>query len=133
MITNRIRAKIDYLRKQPEQVRLRAATTWTAIAGSIIALLWITVILPLEIKMNRSDSKENLSANKILPLPTQPVPTTSPESAVAGVRVTPTLPPLSTVSPVNSSPTPSSAPVASVSPTSSPSQDPEFIPVSTPQ
>jgi hypothetical protein len=108
MINRRIRAKVNYLRTQPEAVRLRAATTWTAIIGGIISLLWITVLLPLQLKSNNSDTNDSVVKQVVSEVQE------FRESEVAGIRVTP-----------SNTPT---YPVATPTPTIQPT----FIPVSTP-
>ncbi len=123
----RIRSKIEYLRTQPEPVRLRAATTWTIVSGSIISLLWVTLLLPMEIKHNRNSHQAS--------------DTTAPKSSVAGIITSATPTPLITSNRFVTQPnsvlktTSSIAPSipSVVLPTPSASPEPNFIPVATPQ
>lgn len=49
--------KIDHLRQQPEDKRLRAATLLTAGSGGILVVLWLAILLPLQIRLNAPDSE----------------------------------------------------------------------------
>ncbi len=51
-----MRRRIEELRQQPEHVRLRAASFMTAASGVILVLLWMTVLLPLQLRFNGSRS-----------------------------------------------------------------------------
>ena len=57
---HRFRNKLDHLRQQPEPVRLRVVAYLTAVSGIAISLLWITVLLPLQLRLNspRSENQE---------------------------------------------------------------------------
>lgn len=47
-----IRQRIEELRQQPEDKRLRAATLLTAGSGGLLVVLWLAVLLPLQIRLN---------------------------------------------------------------------------------
>ncbi|MEX1997686.1 MAG: hypothetical protein WEA04_03350 [Candidatus Andersenbacteria bacterium] len=92
----KIKEKIEYLRQQPEPVRLRAASLLTAASGVVLVIVWLTILLPLQLKLNRGD---NATGRQVLipspsPLPSsnllgQPLPPL--RSQVAGtVNPTPT-------------------------------------------
>lgn len=51
-----IKRKLEDLRQQPEAVRMRAATLLTAASGGVLIILWVTVLLPLQIKFSSPDS-----------------------------------------------------------------------------
>lgn len=46
----RVKNHLEYLRQQPEHVRLRVAIRYTLIIGAIIAALWLIIFLPLQIR-----------------------------------------------------------------------------------
>lgn len=49
----RIKKKFDQWRSEPEEVRLRIATTLTATTGFGIALVWFFILLPLQLVLTR--------------------------------------------------------------------------------
>lgn len=46
----RLKNRLEYLRQQPEHVRLQAAIRYTIILGIIVAAVWLIVFLPLQIR-----------------------------------------------------------------------------------
>jgi len=50
MVFERVKQRIEYLRQQPEHVRLQAATRYTIIAGIILVILWLVILLPLQLR-----------------------------------------------------------------------------------
>lgn len=111
-----IKQRIEHLRQQPEPVRMRAVTLLTAGSGALLVVLWLTVLLPLQIRLNspHAPAAENQTAlsptvspaalQLAAPLPALQVP------GVAGVRTATPVPqsPVATISP-----SPSASPEAS--------------------
>lgn len=114
-----IRQKVVDLRQQPEHIRIRAAALLTAASGTVIGLLWITILLPLQIALTTGDDTPAA--------PVASLPSPSPVSAVAGIRQqllaspspssapSPSFAPVSTPVPLVPSPTPTTAPLLPVS------------------
>lgn len=76
-----IKSKIEELRRQPEHVRLRAATILTAISGGVVVLLWVTVLLPLQLHFANPAPKNEAPQTAVRP-------TLEPSAGVvSGVRV----------------------------------------------
>ena len=50
---------IEDLRREPEHVRVRKASVFTAIAGLGIGIIWITVLLPLQLKFTVGQDGKN--------------------------------------------------------------------------
>lgn len=80
-----VRKKVEYLRQQPEEVRLRAATIYTAIGGVAIFALWALVLLPVQLRFNGAntpDERRNGAVSGVVdiatPTPT-PVPSPTPD------------------------------------------------------
>lgn len=53
MVFKWVKRTVHELRQQPEPVRLRAASYVTAIGGLVLGGLWLTVLLPLQLKLTR--------------------------------------------------------------------------------
>jgi hypothetical protein len=92
MAFNGIKRRLEYLREQPEPVRLRAATLLTGASGLAITLIWLVLLLPLQIRLHRPD------AGDTEPLPEQALLRVGQDEvgSVSGARTqtTPTISPL---------------------------------------
>lgn len=58
MLSRYLRRKVHDLRQQPEAARLRAATLLTAGTGGLLAILWLAILLPLQVRLSTSDRAE---------------------------------------------------------------------------
>jgi len=67
MIIRRFKNHVTHLREQSDEVRWRAATRWTMASGGILALLWVAILLPVQIrsKTNNQDSTAPQSAGVV--------------------------------------------------------------------
>lgn len=52
MVFQRFKQRLADLRQQPEHVRLQAAIRYTIIGGIIIAVIWLVIFLPLQLKLS---------------------------------------------------------------------------------
>jgi hypothetical protein len=97
------RRKIEHLRKQPEHVRLRAASIMTAVSGVALVTIWLTILLPLQLHFSKPAEEDTA------PVATQQAiaPTLLPSSAVSGAQDR-------VVDTQIGSPLPSSTPVATI-------------------
>lgn len=112
-----IRRKIDHLRQQPEDVRLRAATLMTAGVGAILVVAWLAILLPLQISLNNNDSSEDA------PIERATQPEQEPALALPSQALRPDVAGVATTSPTRAPLLPSEAfttPLISPSPSSSP-------------
>ncbi len=62
MIIRRFKRHIASLRQQPEDIRWRAATRWTMASGGILALFWVSVLLPIQIRSSSGDDDSSTEA-----------------------------------------------------------------------
>lgn len=122
-----IKQRIEHLRKQPEPVRMRAVTLLTAGSGALLIVLWLTVLLPLQIRLN---SPHDPAAENQTALSPTVSPTVSPAASQlaaplpAGRQGDPSLQVpgvagLRTASPVSQSPVATLSPSPSASPEAS--------------
>lgn len=130
-----VKQRIEELRQQPEHVRMRVTTLATLVSGAVIALLWLVVLLPLQLKIsskgdNGADKNIAQEISSILPKASNNIATEQAdqrEPKVGGLRTENQLPLIEQVdSPVL--PTPaidSEEQVSSFSPTVSPTSSPE--------
>lgn len=59
----RIQAKIENLQQQPDHVRFRAASYFTAISGIVLVLLWLVVFLPFQLYVgSRGDDSDGVDS-----------------------------------------------------------------------
>jgi len=63
----RSRKKIEELRRQPEEARLKAALTMAAIIGLAAAIISLAVLLPLQVYLTRLSLEETLPAEQSIP------------------------------------------------------------------
>jgi len=66
MPVKRIKRKIEHLREQPEPVRMRAAALMTVVSGGVIALLWLTVLLPIQLGNTGGDKGDQTYPEDVL-------------------------------------------------------------------
>lgn len=50
MVMERLQRKLEELRQQPEEVRLRLAIRYTIIIGVGIGILWLAALLPFQLR-----------------------------------------------------------------------------------
>lgn len=50
MLVERIKKRIEEIQREPEHVRLQIAIRYTIIFGIVIAIVWLAVFLPLQIR-----------------------------------------------------------------------------------
>ncbi|MDP3997029.1 MAG: hypothetical protein Q8P73_00810 [bacterium] len=65
MIITAVKNKIKHLRRQPDHVKYRAVTLLTAITGGIIAVIWLTVLLPFQLKLNNPSSNSQQTTREL--------------------------------------------------------------------
>ncbi|MEX0649692.1 MAG: hypothetical protein WD200_01710 [Candidatus Andersenbacteria bacterium] len=56
----RIQRKIEDLREQPEHIRFRTASYMTIIGGVVIVLIWLLILLPIQLRLNREEPENNI-------------------------------------------------------------------------
>lgn len=78
-----MKKKIQYLREQPEHVKYRAASYLTVGSGIIIVILWVTIFLPLQLRLQNSDKGERVVVEQT-PAATSAFVQASPSSQVGG-------------------------------------------------
>lgn len=76
------RRKIEHLRKQPEHIRMRAASLMTAASGVVLVVVWLTILLPLQLHFTKPADQQSE------PVATYQaaIPTSTPDSAVSGAQ-----------------------------------------------
>lgn len=55
---NFLRKKLNNLREQSEEVRLRAITRLTVIAGIVLVIIWLAIFLPLQLSLRQKSTPE---------------------------------------------------------------------------
>lgn len=84
MFIRRFKQRVEQLRREPEHVRMRAAVRWTAFSGGGLALLWVSVLLPLQVGSLFTNKQEATDAGVVRgiqdPAPSvTPSPTAKPQ------------------------------------------------------
>ncbi len=62
----RIEKKISVWREQSEPERLRTASYLTLVGGILVVILWLVVLLPLQLWVQRDDGVQRTAENGIL-------------------------------------------------------------------
>lgn len=91
---NFIQKKIHHLRQQPEDVKLKAISRFTIIAGIVLVILWAALFLPLQLRLRQGNPTPTVagstSQETVTPTSTPPPrPTITPQSA-ATIKLAPT-------------------------------------------
>ncbi|MBI3255498.1 MAG: hypothetical protein HYZ63_00840 [Candidatus Andersenbacteria bacterium] len=95
---NFIQKKIHHLRQQPEEVKLKAVSRFTIIAGIILVVAWAGIFLPLQLRLRKSNDNSPIIPAPLIkevqpqasPSPTPiPRPTNNPAEP-ASIKLTPT-------------------------------------------
>lgn len=115
---NFIQKKIHHLRQQSEEVKLRAISRFTIVAGIILVIAWAGIFLPLQLRFRSAGSNEpadnqadsQVEQTDASPQPTLPPrPTATPRAGETSIKLVPTSedkasPSISQVVPVEVSP-----------------------------
>ena len=123
MFIHRFKQRVVELRKEPEDVRVRAAVKWTALSGGALAVLWISVLLPLQVGSFFNDSTDPASETGVVSGIQDPAPVTTAVPTPAtqlyqGTRPTQRQPSNISAYEPTSAPTPTTLPVAAQAPES---------------
>jgi hypothetical protein len=63
-LLEKVNNKIQYLREQPEQTRFRAASYLTLVTAAIVSILWLAILLPAQIYLNKEDQNSESISNQ---------------------------------------------------------------------
>lgn len=77
MLIRRFKQRVEQLRGEPEHIRMRAAIRWTALSGGALALLWVSVLLPLQVGSLFTNGEEAIDAGVVQGIQ-DPVPSVTP-------------------------------------------------------
>lgn len=95
---NFIQKKIHHLRQQPEEVKLKAVSRFTIIAGIILVIAWAGIFLPMQLRLRKGNNGSTIipaeltqdaqlqASPSVTPIPR---PTSNPNGQ-ASVKLTPT-------------------------------------------
>lgn len=87
MITRSIKNRINNLRQQPDHIKYRAVTILTAISGTFIAIVWLTVLLPFQLRHNNQPEPKQEQTNQISE--NQDIPALNKNGQVGGILSSP--------------------------------------------
>lgn len=125
----RFRLRVAQLRQEPEEVRIRAATRWTIISGGLLAIVWLAILLPLQLRLSplNGEGQEESASGTVSGAQDTTDPTTSPSPTPTAELYQGTRPSVREPAELTpfSSPTPNeNIPVTSAEPTASPVASP---------
>lgn len=81
----RLKEKIADLQKEPDHVKFRAVGFATVISGAVLVLVWLVILLPLQLRLNRGNDGSATPEEELLKQVRQsPTPALEPESQVGG-------------------------------------------------
>lgn len=120
----RIQRKIENLRQEPEDIRMRAVTYFTLVSGIVLVVLWLAVFLPLQLYVQRPNNEEEPITNEVANNEVIPTAAVTPRPQIGGIQdrvttITPSPSPSTESLPVVSSPS-DELPLSTVTPTSTP-------------
>jgi hypothetical protein len=98
MLQRQWQRKMAELRQQPEPVRMRAVVIMTAVSGVALGIVWLTILLPLQLRLNSDSDSRSVAQETATPaaqvggLQDQRTPRTSPAGFLPAASPSPSLP-----------------------------------------